>query len=429
MQKKVFAGLAALSFGLAACGPTMMPALTGNLNGVNSLGARKAGQAAWTVLVHLGGDNNLYRFALEDMNEMEAGFKGQDVNIIVLYDGTPKGDSAVYKIKADPTGPVNAGFGGIISEKIDDGGALIPASKEIDSGDPKLAAKFAEWAVKKFPAQHYMVTYWDHGSGLFGGKVPTPTRGFVWDDNGTHMKTKDLTTIMGAAAKAAGKPIDLFGFDACLMGHLEMAYQGKGSTSYMVASQELEPGKGWDYKHWVGALCANPAWNGAQLGKAMVEGYLASYSPGGSAGQVAEATLSTVDVNMVTGKLTQALNTFADVLVAAYPANKAALDSLRAQTAMFENRDCADLGDFLKLVKGSALPANVKAAAADVEKVYNQAVVANGGINGTAHRKATGMSIYFPTPTQPVNAAYLNPAEIAFGAENWKSYLNKTHGK
>jgi hypothetical protein len=257
-----------------------------------------------------------------------------------------------------------------------------------------------------------------------------PTKGFGWDDSGSHMKTADITTLMQAASSAAGKPVDLFGFDACLMGHVEIAYQAKGLASFLVASQELEPGAGWDYAGWLKLLSANPNVDGGGLGKMMVKAYMDSYKPGGSqnaGGRSVEATLSTLDVNAVSTKLAPALNKLSKAMSAGYGANKAALDKARAATITMDNSDSPDLGDFLKNALAAGLPADIKAALTETQAAYAQSVVANGGSGSPTHEKATGASIYFPRPDQSYNQVYSNPAITAFGAEDWKEYLITSH--
>lgn len=430
MQKKVFVSLAALSFSLTACSGGMLPVMSNTglaPSSTSALGrtAKRAGEKSWTILINLAADNNLYRFGLEDMNEMEAGLNSDDINVIVQFDGSPKGDSAIYKIKKDPAGKNTT----IISEKLNAAG-VIPAGNEIDSGDVKQNIKFAQWAVKNFPAQHYAFFQWDHGSGLFGKGKAMPTKGFGWDDNGSHMKTADITTLMAATAQAAGKPVELFGFDACLMGHVEIAYQAKGLANYLVASQELEPGAGWDYQGFIGALSKNPGANGGELGKMMVKSYLDSYKPGGSqnsGGRSVEATLSVTDVNAIVNELTPALNNLSSVLSAGYAANKTALDNARKATITMDNTDSPDLGDFLKNALQAGLPGDMKQAIAKTQAAYNKAVIMGGGVGSPTHEKATGASIYFPRPDQSFNQVYANPATTAFGAESWKDYLITTH--
>lgn len=429
MQRKVFASLAATAVTLSACGTATMPMprTPGTGAGLYATTPAKAGAAKWTVLVHLAADNNLYDFGVEDLNEMEAGLTAKDVNVIVLFDGEVKGDSAIYQVVHDPKGKTNAAY---TSKKLNDGGAVIPASNEIDSGDLQTNVKFAKWAVGKFPAERYAEFFWDHGSGIFRKNRSLITKGFGWDDNGSNMETKDIRTLLSATSQAAGKPVETYGFDACLMAHVELAYQAKGLANYLVASEELEPGAGWDYQAWLKGLSANPGMNGAQLGKVMVDTYIASYKAGGSqnpGGNAADATLSAVNINALVGGFVPALNKFATTLANAYPANKAALDETRNKTATFDNTDCADMGHFLTRVGESTLPAAIKAEAAAVQTELNKAVVAHGECGAPGMLDGTGLVIYFPRPDQSYNQVYGNPANIAFGAENWKSYLIASH--
>ena len=48
----------------------------------------------------------------------------------------------------------------------------------------------------------------------------------------------------------AGVKFDFVGFDACLMATYEMAAHMASYADYMVASEELEPGIGWNYQGW-----------------------------------------------------------------------------------------------------------------------------------------------------------------------------------
>jgi hypothetical protein len=45
-----------------------------------------AAERDWTLLVYIDGDNNLEPFALLDLNEMEAAYPGQNLEVLVLLD-------------------------------------------------------------------------------------------------------------------------------------------------------------------------------------------------------------------------------------------------------------------------------------------------------------------------------------------------------
>jgi hypothetical protein len=427
---------------MAACGPVGLTGPQGAaLNGlnnrtqVNALSRARNGKK-WLVAIHMAADNNLYTAGLKDLNEIEAGLNdagaaANDIEVIVLFDGAKQGDSAVYRMKADPAG-LNSN---IISEKI--ANPLMPTTGgEIDSGDGKIFAAFSDWVTKTFPAEKTSISIWNHGGGAVrrGGEASTfemfvPTqigamhgiqsrfadgsRNFASDDNGGEMKMADLNPALSAAARNIGGPVDIMGFDTCLMSYLETAYQVKGLAKVLVSSEELEPGDGWEYRSYVGGLAQNSGWNAAQLGKHMVDSYIKSYATGVQRGS--DLTLSALDVNVVTGELTAAINAFGAELAAGLPANKAAIDAARSKTQTFYNRDAADFGHFLQLMPGSR---NAAAAAA----AYKKAVIANGF--DRMNPNATGAVIYFPTSTMSYKAAYDNPSILLFAeTKGWGNFL------
>ncbi len=76
------------------------------------------------------------------------------------------------------------------------------------------------------------------------------------------------------------------------MGMLETSYALRGSGTVMVASEELEPGDGWDYAGFLRPLVADPAaFDGAALGTQMVRAYADYY------GDRDATTLSAVDLS------------------------------------------------------------------------------------------------------------------------------------
>ena len=48
--------------------------------------------------------------------------------------------------------------------------------------------------------------------------------------------------------------LEFVGFDACLMGTVETAYAIKNNVDYLIASEEIEPGTGWNYKKLLNQL-------------------------------------------------------------------------------------------------------------------------------------------------------------------------------
>jgi len=73
------------------------------------------------------------------------------------------------------------------------------------------------------------------------------------------------------------KKIDIVGFDACLMAMMEIAYQLKDHAEIVVGSEELEPGKGWDYEAIVKYLVANPTASNEDVSKEIIRSFIVSY--------------------------------------------------------------------------------------------------------------------------------------------------------
>ncbi|MGB4303727.1 MAG: clostripain-related cysteine peptidase [Syntrophomonadaceae bacterium] len=82
----------------------------------------------------------------------------------------------------------------------------------------------------------------------------------------------------------------------------------RNCAHYLIASEELEPGCGWDYS-FLADLAANPQMGGAELGKIIADKFVVFY-----AGSDEEATLSVIDLSMINdvleamGKLMTACN-------------------------------------------------------------------------------------------------------------------------
>jgi hypothetical protein len=115
--------------------------------------------AEWTIAVYLDADNDLEKFGLIDMNEMELGVRG-DVNVIVLIDRAEGYDDSdgdwtdarVYRIVAD-------------EDKSTIGSPVIARPGELNMGDPAVLETFLATTLKSFPARRNALMLWNHGGG------------------------------------------------------------------------------------------------------------------------------------------------------------------------------------------------------------------------------------------------------------------------
>lgn len=228
---------------------------------------------------------------------------------------------------------------------------------------------FVRDCADQFPADRYMLIFWDHGAGSLYG--------FGYDE----LNEQDVLLLsdMDAALARAGVKFDFVGFDACLMGTVETAYMLREHADYLIASQETEPGSGWQYTGWLQALLADPAVSTQQLGRRIISDYAAS------AGDA--QTLAMVDLTQIQSVYDQ-LDLFLEGLDDQLTGDHFAfLSAARAHAKAFAggDYDMVDIVDF-------ARRADAKSADALAQAVARAVVARNdctqGGVNG--------LSMYFP---------------------------------
>ena len=128
-------------------------------------------------------------------------------------------------------------------------------------GSPETLCEFIRYGMKHYPAEHYGLIFWNHGSGS--------VIGFGKDERHADNTTLTLSEIRAGLKDAGiegGKRFSFIGFDACLMATLETAVSLVPYTDYLVASQELEPGKGWNYKSILNSLSGHSGISGKETG-------------------------------------------------------------------------------------------------------------------------------------------------------------------
>ena len=185
----------------------------------------------------------------------------------------------------------------------------IETLADADMGDVNTLTDFIRYG-QQYDADHRIFIFWDHG----GGSVS----GICFDERTQNsLSLNDLTAAFGSVygKSTDNPPFEMIGFDACLMATYDTVNALDGFTRYVVASEETEPGCGWNYVGWLGALAGNPAMGGAKLGKEICDTYLSDCE----AYEVADtATLSVIDMSKLS-ELRDAYETYGlEALVESY---------------------------------------------------------------------------------------------------------------
>jgi len=260
-------------------------------------------------------------------------------------------------------------------------------------GDWHSVVDFVKWGSEKYPANHYFVDIWDHGSGWHdkkGGGIGSPSpMDISWDDlTGNHMTTKQLALALEQSAKIIGHKIDLYASDACLMAMVEIANEVKDSVSVFAGSEETEPGAGWPYDTFLARWnsLSNPT--PQNVAKALSEEYAKSYQGGSSA-----VTFSAFDLDYLPA-LNQAIRNFSSSLsqLSASAAKQVLQVASRSQN--FTNSDYVDFIDFMNNLKSAHISSLNVSALSDMNEATKAVIIANDTVR---FPKAYGMTIWIPT--------------------------------
>lgn len=383
-----------------------------------------AGQAAWTVMVYIDGDNNLENAAIDDLNELEDAGSTANVNIVVQMDRIDGHDASNgdwtstrrYYVTADPNGYDST----IVSTMVQDMG-------ELNMGNPNTLVNFVSWAQTNYPATNYLLVLWDHGAGwksytanIFKKGMLTqvektePVKGICFDDtDNDYLDTPDLQTAFNTMTSGGANPIDITGLDACLMAMLEIGYEIHPYSSYMVGSEENVPFDGWDYQNTFNWLISNPGSTPPQVASQIVTDYMNFYGLAGN------ETHSAVVLSQM-GTLASAVDTLATDL--GNNINTYFYDILdaRDQVEEYGDPDYIDLYHFAQLLQGLIPDAQIQTDTQNVMNAITASIINEG--HGASNPDSYGLSIYFPYGRDDYLSRYETETQFAQNT-NWDEFL------
>ena len=198
--------------------------------------------------------------ASADISELTSGVWGDNIQIVIQTGGATHWTNDLI----NPNRTQRFLYkGGKFTEVADL--PLQPAS------EPDTLAGFLRFCRDEYPADHNILVLWDHGGGPFG----------YGQDSifGQMLSLKNIREALSSVYRPnSAKPaFDIIGFDACLMGCLEVTHALEGFASYYCLSEEVIPGDGWDYGPWLQALTDDPTMSPALVGRKIADSYTDYY--------------------------------------------------------------------------------------------------------------------------------------------------------
>ena len=383
---KLAAIIALVAVTLCGCGGGGRSAESAYSSGespVTTLGEAQ-GQGTWTILVYLDADNDLESAGISNFNQMEALGSTKDIRIVVQMDRCAGQDDSNgdwtdtrrYLITRD------SDTDRIKSIRLDD-----PALGELDMANPQTLRNFVAWGEQEFPADHYCLIIWDHGSGWqFRSLAMQPEFKYVLVDEGSssQMNINEIPTAL------AGMNIDVIAFDACYMQEIEIAYELRNSAHYMVGSASVEPSAGYNYTRWLSRMMVDTT--PEELSRYIVEEYAAEYS------SRTGITQSVLDLSKVS-ETADAIDQLARVLELNASTHSTGLRDARNATLDYSSGGAQcyslDLLDYAKRCE-SVIGTDAQDAYSALTNAMRDMVIAS--VHSSDIPAANGFGIYTPPP-------------------------------
>ncbi len=372
--------------------------------------------ASWTFLVYLDGDNDLEEYAILNLNQMEQVGSSADVNIVVQFDRIPGYDSS----NGDWTG-CRRYYVTQDADPVTINSTLVQDLGEVNMGDGTTLQDFIEWGVANYPADKYALVFWNHGGGWRtadlknkrrGPDKPLMPRAVCWDDTsgGDPLYTKEWASALASA----GAPLELAGFDVCLAGMIEPAYElvQTGLVSAMVASPPVEPAPGWPYDAILADLVGNPAMSGLGLASTVVTRYSQSQP---------EFAMSAYDLSYVGAAAAAVSNLAATIVVedTEWATIATAREAAQTYAFLWFYVEYQDIRGFAENVRDNVSNPAIQSAASAAATALGNLIYSFHA--GEFYPDGRGISVSFPDngPESEYNASTLDWA----GDTQWDEFL------
>ena len=190
-----------------------------------------------TVLVYVAADNNLHDFSVYDLNEMKEGSKAlnDNQNFIVYVDQSSSAEKPYFA-------------------RVKDGKFVDSTSvSETPTSDPAVLEEALRYTRDKYPAKSYGLVLWGHATGWLirnDSITYAKTRAYAYDE-GAYPSTWMNIPSMALAIKNGmnGEKLAFIHGDCCNFGTVEVAYELRNVTDYVIGSPAEIPDEGADYSN------------------------------------------------------------------------------------------------------------------------------------------------------------------------------------
>lgn len=217
----------------------------------DSRGDRKQCEKEWTVLVYMEASNDLFPYALWDLYEMEAAFRGSAAaassaraDLVVEVNGPAPDDRRRLHMRTGPEA--------YAQKRKSDFTSLAqihsPLVMNVAEGGTERAhlEDFLLWGAQNYPAKRTFVIVWGHGQGWRAYPDDKNFAGFTAPDAGLDIPA--ISSALETFRAVTGKEIDVYASDSCFMQMLEVTYELSAHARFLVGSSQVQTYLGLPYR-------------------------------------------------------------------------------------------------------------------------------------------------------------------------------------
>lgn len=190
------------------------------------------------LLVYMGGNNNLSDEVVEKLQAISKGYDGTpNHKILVYYKTDNKAPTSLVELRAKDNSPLNVSTYG-----------------DVNSADPEVFHRVILDALNRYPHASFNLLIFSHASGwLPDDSFSNPKTRSILVDGNKRMELSDFSAAI---------PDGMFQyiiFEMCYMAGIEVAYQLRDKTEYIIASSAeiVSPGFTPLYEKNVGDLLSD----------------------------------------------------------------------------------------------------------------------------------------------------------------------------
>lgn len=259
---------------------------------------------------------------------------------------------------------------------------LIETKEDTCMGDEATLEDYLDFCMTNYPADSMGVIFWNHGDGSTGG---------VCFDAKYEYENLTLDEMNQAFSHTmpSGEKLDFVGFDACMMANYDVMSMFSKYADNMIASEEVESSRGWDY----GAVVENFGNN--DFYSKVLEAYDSRYRDSDKKNY----TLSHVDltnfdkIRAVFYELIESMKILSESDLSTLMDGADSTLSFGSNSRYAGYSDLVDLGGFAKSLGNDELPEIIS-------EYVNE-------VHGEAKDGACGINIFFPLHNQKNLNEYL----------------------